>query len=94
MKIGLCCIGKLENEYIREFVEYYKNIGVEEGDYVVFVTANLPETIFSFYALNKIGAISTIVEPRMAKSRIEHFIDMVKAKTIILNWTRIFEEVA
>lgn len=27
MKILLCCIGKNENRYIREFVEHYKNIG-------------------------------------------------------------------
>ena len=28
MKILLCCIGRLENAYIREFVEYYKILGV------------------------------------------------------------------
>ena len=28
MKVLVCCIGRLENRYIREFVEYYKNIGV------------------------------------------------------------------
>lgn len=27
MKILLCCIGRLENRYIREFVEYYKMLG-------------------------------------------------------------------
>lgn len=28
MKILLCCIGRQENKYIREFVEYYKTLGV------------------------------------------------------------------
>jgi hypothetical protein len=28
MKTLLCCIGRLENDYIREFVEYYKILGV------------------------------------------------------------------
>lgn len=28
MKTLLCCIGRLENQYIREYVEYYKNIGI------------------------------------------------------------------
>ena len=28
MKVLVCCIGRLENRYIREFVEYYKDIGV------------------------------------------------------------------
>lgn len=27
MKVAICCIGKLENDYIREFVESHKNIG-------------------------------------------------------------------
>ena len=28
MKIMLCCIGRMENKYIREYVEFYKSIGV------------------------------------------------------------------
>ena len=28
-KIAICCIGKLENNYIREFVEYHKSIGFD-----------------------------------------------------------------
>lgn len=28
MKTLLCCIGRCENKYIREYVEYYKNIGI------------------------------------------------------------------
>lgn len=28
-KILLCCIGRRENQYIREFVEYYKNLGFD-----------------------------------------------------------------
>lgn len=28
-KVLLCCIGRRENQYIREFVEYYKNLGFD-----------------------------------------------------------------
>lgn len=28
IKVMLCCIGRLENPYIREYVEYYKKLGV------------------------------------------------------------------
>lgn len=69
---------------IDRLADCFSYLGIKKGEKVVFVTANLPETLFSFYALNKIGAVPVLVEPRMAKSRIEHFIDMVKAKTIIL----------
>lgn len=30
MKIGLCCIGRLENRYIKEFVQFYINLGVDK----------------------------------------------------------------
>lgn len=69
---------------IDRLADCYHNLGIKKDERVVFVTANLPETIFSFYALNKIGAIPVLVEPRMAKSRIEHFIEMVHAKTILM----------
>ena len=28
-KVLLCCIGKMENNYIREYVEHYKSIGFD-----------------------------------------------------------------
>lgn len=30
MKVALCCIGRLENRYIKEYVEYYLGIGVDK----------------------------------------------------------------
>ncbi len=29
MKVAVCCIGRLENRYIKEYVEYYKNLGID-----------------------------------------------------------------
>lgn len=30
MQVAICCIGRLENLYVREYVEHYKNIGVDK----------------------------------------------------------------
>ena len=30
IKVGLCTIGKLENRYIKEFIEFYQNFGVDK----------------------------------------------------------------
>lgn len=30
MKVALCCIGRMENLYIREYVEYYQKLGVDK----------------------------------------------------------------
>ena len=30
MKVALCCIGRLENRYAVEFVEWYKKLGIDK----------------------------------------------------------------
>ena len=30
MKVALCCIGRLENQYAVEFIEWYKSIGFDK----------------------------------------------------------------
>ena len=72
-------IGKIDH-----LADCFTDLGVKKGDHVVFLTATLPETLSSFYALNKIGAIPVLVEPRMSKARIDYFIGMVKAKVVIM----------
>ena len=41
MKIALCTIGRLENLYAKEFIEYYINLGV---DHIYIYDDNLPNT--------------------------------------------------
>jgi len=69
---------------IDQIANAFTALGVKPGEHVVFVTVNMPETIYSFYALNKIGAIPVIIEPRMPRERIWNFIRMVKAKTVLV----------
>jgi len=40
LRVALCCIERLENRYIREFVKYYKNIGV---DHIFMYDTNDPD---------------------------------------------------
>jgi hypothetical protein len=30
MKVALCCIGRMENQYAEEFVKWYKNLGFDK----------------------------------------------------------------
>lgn len=39
-------------------------LGVKKGDIVIVCSVNIPETVYVFYALNRIGAISNMVDPR------------------------------
>ena len=42
MKVALCCIGRTENQYAIEFVEWYKNLGFDK----IFVYDNKHKTLF------------------------------------------------
>lgn len=49
-------------------------LGVHAGDVVSFCNPTTPEIYYAFYALNKIGAIANMIDPRTNSSRIEDFI--------------------
>lgn len=49
-------------------------LGVKKGDLVCFVTVGVPETIYSIYALNKLGATANMIDPRMDISSIRKMI--------------------
>ncbi len=57
--------------------------GIRKGDYVTFCTPTLPETIYAFYSLNKIGAVCNFIDLRMNKERIQRYIDITKSKLVV-----------
>jgi len=48
----------------------YKRIGIKKGDVVSIISANIPEALISFYALNKIGAVSNMLHPLLSENEI------------------------
>lgn len=48
--------------------------GVKEGEYVSLCMPNIPETVYTIYALNKIGAVANMIEPRTNAKRIKQYI--------------------
>lgn len=61
--------------------EFYQNIdlvarsflsqGIRRGDVVTVLSANIPEAVISFYALNKIGAIANMIHPLSSENEIK-----------------------
>ncbi len=49
-------------------------IGVKQGDIVTLCTALIPETVYVFYALNKLGAIANIIDPRTSTNGIHEYL--------------------
>lgn len=73
---------KLLNEVDKVAIAY-KNFGVKKGDIVTILPINTPEVIISFFALNKLGAISNMIDVRSNTEALKKYISEVKSKYIL-----------
>lgn len=81
-EIALICKGrKLSYEelfgYIDAVALSLRALGVQADDTVALCSLSTPETIVSFYALNKIGATIASVDPRKPLSEVDAYMDEV-----------------
>jgi len=74
----------------REFLEKIKRtasalteLGVKEGDRVTICMPNTPVAIITFYAVNMIGAVSSMVHPLSSKNEIEFYLNESNSKYIL-----------
>ena len=58
-------------------------LGVKRGDVIVVSSVTTPETIYAFYALNRLGAISNMVDPRTSIEGIHKYIEEVDSKIVM-----------
>jgi len=49
---------------IEKATKSYQALGLKEGDIVTIFAVTIPETIYSFYGLNRLGVICNMVDPR------------------------------
>ncbi len=49
----------------------FKSQGIRKGDVVTILSANIPEALYSIYALNKIGAVANVIHPLSAENEIK-----------------------
>ncbi len=54
--------------------------GVKPGDKVLICAPNMPQCIAAIYAVNKIGAIASMLHPLSVKSEIDYALNLVGAK--------------
>lgn len=74
------------------YTEFYKKIdkvarafrsqGIRRGDVVTVLSANIPEAVISFYALNKIGAVANMVHPLSGENEIKEA--LIRYSTVML----------
>ena len=61
----------------------FLSIGIKKYDIVTISSANVPEALISFYALNKIGAVSNILHPLLSENEIKDALNKYETKCLI-----------
>ena len=61
-----------------------EELGVKEGDYVTIISAGIPETVYSFYALSKLGAAANMMAPYFDKDGLVNRINDCKSDIAIV----------
>ena len=64
----------------RAFLE----LGVKKGDIVTMSTPTIPEFVYMFYAISKIGAIANMIDPRKSGEEIEEYVNLVNSKIFVV----------
>lgn len=71
-------------ECISQTAAAFAVLGVKANDIVVLATVTTPETVYAFYGLNRLGAVSNMVDPRTSVEGIRGYIQEVDAKIVLV----------
>ena len=59
------------------------SMGVKKGDLVTVAMPSTPEVAYAFFALNKIGAVSHMIDPRISAHILKNYIDEANSKILV-----------
>jgi len=68
---------------IEKAAKAFTAIGLKKGDIIIMATVTTPETVYAFYALNRLGVIPNMVDPRTSTEGIREYIREVDAKVVL-----------
>lgn len=62
----------------------FKSLGINHGDIVTILLPNVPESLISLYALNKLGAIANMTHPLSSEEEIKQTLTSTNSKYLII----------
>ena len=68
---------------IDDVADKFLTLGVKKFDIVTILSANTPEAVISFYALNKIGAVANMLHPLLSQNEIKQALNLYETKFLI-----------
>ena len=71
------------NEQIEKYARAFKGYGLQQGDYVSVLLPNMPEIIYVKMALNRVGAVANLIDPRYNPNSARDLINASNSKMVI-----------
>ena len=62
----------------------FRSQGIRKGDVVTICMPNTPEAVISFYALNKIGAIASMIHPLSSEQEIKNYLISTNSVMLVM----------
>ncbi len=86
--VALAFMGrKITYKQLKDSIELtarsFAGIGIKKGGRVTVCLPNIPQAVYSLYAINRIGAVASMIHPLSAVNEIEFFLNEVESETII-----------
>ena len=68
---------------IDETADKFLSLGVKKFDIVTILSGNVPEALYAFYALNKIGAVPNMLHPLLSQNEIKDALNKYETKYVV-----------
>ncbi len=68
---------------IDEYAAFFYQQGIKPGDIVTIILPNIPQAIYAFYALNKLGAICHEVHPKTSAAKLESYLAKTNSSYVL-----------
>lgn len=77
---------------VDNYIKAFKKLGIKKDDVVTICMPGVPEFIISFYALNKMGAVTNGVNINFLRSNLKRYTDEKKSDTLLI-FDKFFPEI-
>jgi len=68
---------------IRQTAGAFYSLGVRKGDRVTLCMPNIPQTVYCLYALNRLGAVVSLIHPLSAQKEIVYFLSEIQSRVVV-----------
>ncbi len=68
---------------IEQAARSFLEMGVEPGDVVTILSANVPEALYAFYGINRIGAVANLLHPLLSENEIKEALNRYQSVILV-----------